>query len=149
MSRRHFLNGLVATGMLGTLSQTVLAEWPKKAFETENINDAVAALFTEIKEVDETVITITAPEIAENGAVVPVEVETNLPNVESIALIGDKNPKPLIAQFNFPDPENSIAWVKLRIKLGGTSNIVAIVKSNGKLYAVHKEVKVTIGGCGG
>jgi sulfur-oxidizing protein SoxY len=91
-------------------------------------------------------ITIDTPKIAENGAIVPVEITVNLPNVESITIISEKNPTPLIGQFEFAD--NAEAWVKTRIKMDQTSNIVAVVKADGKLYAARRKVKVTLGGCG-
>jgi sulfur-oxidizing protein SoxY len=92
-------------------------------------------------------INIKAPDIAENGAVVPVTVSTTLPDVESIAIIAANNPVPLIANFNLMD--GAEGFVSSRIKMGKSGDVIAVVKSGGKLYRTGKEVKVTIGGCGG
>jgi len=92
-------------------------------------------------------ITVKAPDIAENGAVVPITISTKMENVESIAVLVPKNPTPLIASFN--PGESADPFVSLRIKMGKTSNVVAVVKAGGKFYSAEKEVKVTIGGCGG
>jgi len=152
LPRRTFLKGVIATSgamALGTavLPPTVMADWPKMAFEAKTVEDALMALFEspDVKETDK--IIIKAPSIAENGAVVPIEVTADLPNVESITIIGEKNPIPLIGQFNFT--ESVEPWVKTRIKMGETSNVVAVVIANGVLFVMRREVKVTIGGCGG
>jgi len=155
--RRAFLKGVIATGgamVLGSslLPQSVMADWPKNAFGAESIDETLRILFGKsggVRNVTHKEIAIKAPNIAENGAVVPVEVTANFDRIESIVIIGENNPKSLVAQFNFPNPENAVGWVKTRIKLGQTSNIVAVVKANGKLYMAKREVKVTIGGCGG
>ena len=88
-----------------------------------------------------------APDIAENGAVVPVTVSSGIANVESIAIIVDDNPSPLTAVFELG--ADAIADVSTRIKMGKTSTVLAVVKADGKLYGTQTEVKVTIGGCGG
>ena len=90
---------------------------------------------------------IEAPEIAENGAVVPIEITSNIPGTKSIAVVVDKNPFPLIGQFQFG--EGAVPFVKLNIKMGETSEVRAIAQAGGKSYAAVKEIKVTIGGCGG
>jgi len=92
-------------------------------------------------------IKIKAPDIAENGAVVPVTVSTGLENVESISILAAKNGNPLIASFNLG--EGAEPFVSTRIKMGATADVIALVKAGGKLYSAKKEVKVTIGGCGG
>jgi sulfur-oxidizing protein SoxY len=144
LSRRTALKGILATTVLPTV---VMADWPQKAFEANTVDDAIKALF-ESQDVEESQnITIDAPKIAENGAVVPIEIKADFAKVDSITIIGDKNPVPLIGQFNFFD--NAEGYVKTRIKLGGTSNVVAVVKAEGKLYVARRAVKVTLGGCGG
>jgi sulfur-oxidizing protein SoxY len=158
--RRTFLKRVLTTGGVIALSalalpQSVMASWSKKAekaFNADTVGDASKVLFD--SGVQKTVtdrgnVTIKAPDIAENGAVVPIEVMANLKRVESIAIFGEENPKPLVAQFNFPDPDNAVGWVKTRIKLARTSKVFAVVKADGKLYKAEREVKVTIGGCGG
>jgi len=157
--RRTFLKRVLATGGAIALSaialpQSVMASWSKKAeraFDADTVGDASKVLFdSRVQTVtDGRMVFIKAPDIAENGAVVPIEVTANLERVESIAIFGDENPKPLVAQFNFPDPDNAVGWVKARIKLAKTSKVFAVVKADGKLYKAEREVKVTIGGCGG
>jgi sulfur-oxidizing protein SoxY len=158
--RRTFLKRVLTTGGAIALSaialpQSVMASWSekaKKAFDAETVGNASNFLFDSDdveKVIDGRKVSIKAPDIAENGAVVPIEVTANLERVESIAIFGDENPKPLVAQFNFPDPDNAVGWVKVRIKLARTSKVFAVVKADGKLYKAEREVKVTIGGCGG
>ena len=88
-----------------------------------------------------------APDIAENGAVVPVGAVSKLPNTTDIMIIVEKNPSPLAAAFTIPAGTN--ADVQTRIKMGQSSNVIAVVKADGKLYSATKETKVTLGGCGG
>jgi len=157
--RRTFLKRVLTTGSVIALSaialpQSVMAYWSKKAekaFDAETVEEAKKVLFDSASQTvtDGRKVTIKAPDIAENGAVVPIEVTANLERVESIAIFGEENPKPLVAQFNFPDPDNAVGWVKARIKLARTSKVFAVVKADGKLYKAEREVKVTIGGCGG
>lgn len=154
--RRTFLKGIVTTGGAMALGTTVLppavmadvADWPQEAFEAKTGEDALTALYGE-EFVDKSAIAIKAPIIAENGQVVPIEVTANLEKIESITIIAEKNPVPLVAQFNFPDPENAIGWVKTRIKMAETSDVIVVVKADDKFYTAHRNVKVTIGGCGG
>jgi sulfur-oxidizing protein SoxY len=87
------------------------------------------------------------PEIAENGAVVPVEITSHVPGTTSIAVVIDKNPFPLTSRFSFED--GALPYVKLNVKMGQSSDIRAIAEANGKHYVAMKGVKVTIGGCGG
>lgn len=121
--------------------------WNKAAFETKSLSDAVKAMGggapAESKD-----ITITSPDIAENGAVVPFTIASKIPNTESIALLVEKNPNILAASFNIP--AGTEPWVNTRVKMGQTSNVIALVKTaDGKFYYAPKEVKVTLGGCGG
>ena len=92
-------------------------------------------------------ITVKAPDIAENGAVVPVEITSNIPGTESIAIIAEKNAFPMVADFDLKN--GAEGYISTRIKLGTTSNVRAVVKAGGKMHMAAKEVKVTIGGCGG
>ena len=152
LPRRSFLKGTLATGAVAVaatvLPFSAMADWPKAAFEAKTVEDAIMALLGSPDTIVSTAITIELPEIAENGAVVPVKVSSTLPKVESITLIAEKNPIPLVAQFKF---ENDAVqpFIATRIKMGETSNVVAVLKSEGKIYVARKEVKVTIGGCGG
>ena len=92
-------------------------------------------------------ISIRAPDIAENGAVVPISVTTDIANAESISIVAEKNATPLSASFLLGP--GAMGFVSTRIKMGKTSSVIAVVKADGKLYSTGKEVKVTIGGCGG
>jgi sulfur-oxidizing protein SoxY len=92
-------------------------------------------------------IAITAPDIAENGAVVPIAITSKIPNTQSISIVAEKNPFPLAATFDVANGAEPYASV--RLKLGQTSNVRAIVKAaDGRFYTAVKEVKVTVGGCG-
>ena len=121
-------------------------DWNKAAFETKSLNDAVKAMggATAAESKD---IVITSPDIAENGAVVPFTISSKLGKTQSMALLVEKNPNILAANFNIPD--GTEAWVNTRVKMGQTSNVIALVKADGKFYYASKEVKVTLGGCGG
>ena len=141
LGRDGFL--LAAAGFLPT---SALAAWPQAAFDAKTLADAVKALGggapAESKDV-----TITGPDIAENGAVVPVGVVSNIPKTEYIAIMIEKNPNMLAASFTLP--EGTLADVQTRVKMGQTSDVYAVVKADGKFYMSKKEIKVTLGGCGG
>ena len=152
--RRKILKGTGGAAVLGLAMAAGLfrtgsawADWNKGAFDTKSLNDAVKALggtgATESKE-----ITITSPDIAENGAVVPFTIASKLPNTEAVALLVEKNPNILAA--NFQIPQGTEPWINTRVKMGQTSNVIALVKtSDGKFHYAAQEVKVTLGGCGG
>lgn len=154
MKRREFNLKLAAcTGLgvgiaSGLLPISALASWPTAAFDTETLEDAKNALFGESEMIETDAITFKAPDIAENGRVVPVTINVGLNNVEEIALMVPENPAPLVTTFVMSNQSN--VTVGTRIKMGKTSPLVAVVKADGKVYtASSKEVKVTIGGCGG
>jgi sulfur-oxidizing protein SoxY len=130
----------------GVLPQRAFAQWNKGAFDAKNLNDVVKAMGGSAADKSGD-IAITAPDIAENGAVVPIAVSSKLANVESIAILVEKNPSSLAAQFDIP--AGTEANVGTRVKMGQSSNIHAVVKAGGKYYVATKEVKVTLGGCGG
>jgi sulfur-oxidizing protein SoxY len=151
--RRLILKSSVASGAVaiaasaGLLApQAVLAEISRDAFMAKSYDDAVSAS-VDGTPVESTEIQIKAPDIAENGAVVPIKVSTDLNNVESISLYASNNPNPLTSVYSFG--QGAIPFVATRIKMGKTGDVVAIVKADGKLFLAKKEVKVTIGGCGG
>ena len=132
---------------LGLLPQAAQAAWPQAAFEAKNMGDLMKALGTsgpaESKEVS-----ITGPDIAENGAVVPVGAATTLAGAKRLLLLVEKNPNMLAAAFDLSDAVEPN--ISTRVKMGQSSNVfaVAITADNKVLYAV-KEIKVTLGGCGG
>jgi sulfur-oxidizing protein SoxY len=151
-TRRHLLKaagsaGLVATAIAAGLLKPgqALAAWNAAGFNATKPSDALDAIGAGGAAASADV-QVKAPDIAENGAVVPVEVFTKLPNVESIAILGEKNANPLIAVYQLTDFDGSLST---RMKMGQTSNVRAVVKAGGKFYTATKEVKVTIGGCGG
>ena len=137
--------GALAGGLLGSWS-ALAAAWNKDAFAAKTPADAQKAVggsgAAESRD-----IVIEAPQIAENGAVVPIEVMSNLPGTTSIAVLVDKNPFPLVGQFEFM--AGAVPFVKLNVKMGETSDVRVLVSAGGKNYVAVKEVKVTIGGCGG
>ncbi len=152
--RRTFLKGMLANGAISALvgaglltPRQLLAAWPEAAFTSDSLDGAVQALYSsgDMEESDR--VRLKVPEIAENGAVVPVRVETDLENVESISIVVAENPSPLAAMFELTP--RSIPNVSTRVKMGKTSQVLAVVKADGRLYSTQSEVKVTIGGCGG
>ena len=153
--RRKVLKGTSGAAVMGLAMVAGLIKpgsawaqqaWNKAAFDTKSLNDAVKALggasAAESKD-----ITITSPDIAENGAVVPFTIASKLPKTEQMALLVEKNPNILAASFEIPG--GTEPWVNTRVKMGQTSNVIALVKADGKFYYTAKEVKVTLGGCGG
>jgi sulfur-oxidizing protein SoxY len=123
-----------------------IAAWNKAGFESKTTADALKALGVTSPAASKDIV-IKAPDIAENGAQVPIEVTSRIPNTQSISIIADKNPQPLTGTFNFP--AGGEAYVSTRMKMGQTSNVMVVVKAGDKYYSAVKEVKVTIGGCGG
>jgi sulfur-oxidizing protein SoxY len=121
--------------------------WNKAAFDTKSLNDAVKALGGQAATESKDIQFLNTPDIAENGAVVPFTISSKIPKTEAIALLVEKNPNILAAKFDIP--EGTEPWVNTRAKMGQTSNVIALVKADGKYYYTTKEVKVTLGGCGG
>jgi sulfur-oxidizing protein SoxY len=93
------------------------------------------------------IVFFSTPDIAENGAVVPIGITSNVPKTEAIAILVEKNPNMLAAVFDVP--AGTDASLSTRIKMGQTSNVFALVRADGKYYVNSKEIKVTLGGCGG
>jgi len=152
--RRVFLKGSLAAGTVGVAvsaglltPQAVLAAWPEAAFKAKSVDDALNAAMGSASLTNSDAVKIKAPDIAENGAVVPVSVSSDLTGVESIALLAAGNATPLLATFIMGP--GAVADVSTRIKMGKTSDVIAVVKAGGKLLSASKSVKVTIGGCGG
>ncbi len=141
--------GLMALfGAFGVLKSSIaFAAWNKSAFTAKSMDDALGAVGATSPEANAVFIQLTVPEIAENGAIVPVSVVSTLPKTEQISIFVDKNPNVMAANFVFPEGTESM--VTTRVKMGQTANVVALVKADGKYYRTAKEVKVTAGGCGG
>jgi sulfur-oxidizing protein SoxY len=137
---------IAAAVSAGVLPTSAFAQWNKNAFDAKTLNDVVKAMGGSTAEKSSD-IAITAPDIAENGAVVPIAVASKLANVESIAILVEKNPSALAASFDIP--AGTEANVGTRVKMGQSSNVHAVVKAGGKYFVATKEVKVTLGGCGG
>jgi sulfur-oxidizing protein SoxY len=156
-ARRMLLKGAVAGGLvgLGFAGSAVLSAaradadakaWPSDAFKQKSEADALKSLYGKTAESSDKV-NLDAPEIAENGAVVPISVASTLPNVTSISILVLENPFILAASYTIP--EGTDASVSNRLKMAKTTKVVAVVESGGRLYSATKEVKVTVGGCGG
>jgi sulfur-oxidizing protein SoxY len=151
-NRRNFLKvgggwslvaALAAAGMLP--GKAALADWNKSAFDGKNVAETLKALGIEPATASAALV-LTVPDIADNGAVVPVQILSRLPGTTRLALMVEKNPNTLTAVFEIlPD---ALADVATRIKMAQTSNVVAIAVAEGKVYSATREVKVTLGGCG-
>jgi sulfur-oxidizing protein SoxY len=133
---------LVGCGML-SMQDAMAAGAP--GFDAKTLDDALKALGG--SPADSKDITITSPDIAENGAVVPVAVRSAIPKTQEIYILVEKNPNPLTATFTIADGTDP--YVSTRVKMGESSNVYAVVKADGKLYSAFRETKVTLGGCGG
>jgi sulfur-oxidizing protein SoxY len=121
-------------------------KYPEDAFKQKGAADAIKSLYGRAAEPSDK-IKLDAPEIAENGAVVPISVSTTLTEVTSIAFLASENPNALAAVYRIPS--GTMPSVANRLKMAKTCNVIAIVEAGGKLYSATKEVKVTVGGCGG
>ena len=151
LGRRNALKTGGGLGLLGLLAVAGLirpgaasAEGLKAAFEAKTMGEALDALGVLVPE-NSSAIQLTAPDVAADGAVVPVVVESSLSRTEQILILVDKNPTMLVASFVLP--EGTEGYLATRIKMAQTSNVIALVKVNGKFYRASKEVKVTKGGC--
>ena len=150
-TRRRFLKITLAGacwGLLMALPRMAAAAWPAGAFRHKTVAGALNELLGNANlttATDEVKITVT--DLAENGSVVPVTIESRLANVDSIILFVDKNPSALVARFNLAP--NVRPFIKTNIKMAETSHVIAIAQSGGKLYSTKKKVKVVLNGCGG
>lgn len=148
IGRRLFLHTGIALTALAALPRVLLAAaWPEKAFDAPAVSGALLDLFGTDQTVPSDKISLKAPEIAENGAVVPLKIKTTLDNVESISIIVEKNPRPLAATIEILP--GTLPEFSCRIKMRETSDVMVAVKTDTGVYTMAKEIKVTIGGCGG
>lgn len=152
--RRVFIKGTLAAGTVGVAlgaglltPRSVLAAWPKSAFDAENVNGALEGIVGTTQHETSGDIKIKAPDIAENGAVVPITVSSSIEGITSMSILADQNARPLTSSYNLP--AGTAAYVSTRVKMGKTANVIAVVKAGDKVYSAKKQVKVTIGGCGG
>ena len=156
MERREFMHKSSGATVLGLAAAAGLVPavasaqgapgWNKNAFESKSLNEAVKALGggTPVESKD---LVLQAPEIAENGSVVRIGAQSNIPGTTQVALVVEKNPNALAALFDIPagtDPN-----VSTNVKMGQSSNVYAVAKAGDKFFYAVKEVKVTLGGCGG
>ena len=155
VARRTVLKGAVVGSLAGfgfgafpfpAFADADAKEWPADAFKAKSEAETLKALYGKSAEASDKV-SLDAPEIAENGAVVPITVSSTLPNVTGIAILVLENPNMLAGAYKIP--AGTQAAVANRLKMAKTSKVLAIVESGGKLYSASKEVKVTVGGCGG
>jgi sulfur-oxidizing protein SoxY len=148
--RQHLQQSAVVAGLLastGLFPQFAHAAFNKAAFDAKTIAESLKA-YGAGAPVESKDVTITAPDIAENGAVVPMGAATALPNVKQLLIMVEKNPSALVAMFNVTDSID--ASVSTRAKMGQSSDVYAIaIMADGKALFAKKEVKVTLGGCGG
>lgn len=151
--RRVFLKGTLAAGTVGVAvgagllaPSKLLAAWPSEGFEAEGLDAAMEAI-TGSSDVEEGDVELSAPEIAENGAVVPVSVETSMDDVTEMAVFVELNNQPLTAHYVLA--AGAHPNISGRIRMGESSNVIAVVKSGDNWYKAVREVKVTVGGCGG
>ncbi|MDH5182371.1 MAG: thiosulfate oxidation carrier protein SoxY [Gammaproteobacteria bacterium] len=154
-SRRTFLKASLAVGTVaiavggGLLapSRVMAAQWSSAAFAATSMEAALTSLEGISKTEASAAIKVDAPDIAENGAVVSIGIETSLSGAESISVLIPNNASPLAAKYVLG--KDTDGFINLRVKMRKTSDVVAVVKSNGKLFSAKKAVKVTLGGCGG
>ena len=150
--RRTVLKGVGSAAAVGVaaaaglLKPTMAFAGDRAAFDAKG-KDAVMKALNAGAAAESKDITVKAPDIAENGAVVPVEVTSNIAGTDSIAIIAEKNASPMVGEFKLSN--GATGFISTRIKLANTSNVRAVVKAGGKVFTAAKEVKVTIGGCGG
>jgi len=146
IARRKLLQSMLTLAAVAALPGRVFAR-AIEAFKAESVDEVLANLVggMPIEESDQ--IKFKVPKIAENGAVVPVRISTTLDGVERIFLVIDNNPTPLSAVFEIGP--RTVADVSARVKIGESSMARVVVQAGGKAYTTSKEVKVTIGGCGG
>ena len=137
---------LAAAGWLKPTDAAAQA-WNKAAFEAKTMDETMKALGGGTPAQSKDITFVSTPDIAENGAVVPVGVSSSIPKTESIAILIEKNPNMLAASFDLP--AGTEPTITTRVKMGQSSNVYALVKADGKFYVASKEIKVTLGGCGG
>ena len=155
LARRHALKtggGLTLLALLAAAGwlrpgDVLAVDWNKGAFDTHSMDETVKALGGSAPAQSKDIAFVSTPDIAENGAVVPVAITSAIPKTESIAILIEKNPNMLSAVFDIP-PGTDPA-ISTRVKMAQTSNVYALVKADGKYYVAAKEIKVTLGGCGG
>ena len=154
LPRRVILQGVASVALVGLGKIAFGAapafaandKYPEEAFKQKSSDDAIKLLYGKTAEKSDK-IKLDAPEIAENGGVVPISMTSTLSDVTAIAFLVAENPNALVAAYKIP--AGTMPSVANRIKMARTSNVIVVVEAGGKLYSTSKEVKVTVGGCGG
>lgn len=141
------LVGLLAAAGWLTPAESRAAAWNRAAFDTRSLDETLQALGGSAPTRSRDITFFSTPDIAENGAVVPVGVTSAIPRTESIAILVEKNPNMLAALFNLPP--GTEPTISTRLKMAQSSNVFALVKAEGRYYVAAKEIRVTLGGCGG
>lgn len=121
------------------------AQWNAKAFDETRFADSLKSVGA-LDLIESGQIQLKTPEIAENGAIVPIHVISKIPNTEKVFVFAEKNPQPLVASFSFVG--NVEPFFATRIKMGESAKVHVVVRANGRHYTTSRDVKVTIGGCG-
>ncbi len=149
MNRRQWLKSIGVLGAMTALAASPVRLWAniRDAFKAESVDEAVKSVTAGLPVEESDAITFKIPDIAENGAVVPVTVSTDLPDVKAISIVIENNPNPLTTRFDISP--NTFADVSTRVKMGESSVVRVYVETPDKVFTTAKEVKVTIGGCGG
>jgi sulfur-oxidizing protein SoxY len=144
--KNHRRTLLAALGLLLLKPFAALAAWNEQAFGAKTPADALKGIGAASPAPSKDIV-IEAPQIAENGAVVPIEISSNIPGTSAIAVVIEKNPFPLAGRFEFK--EGALPFVKVNVKMGETSDVRVVAFAGGKQFSASREIKVTIGGCGG
>ena len=148
LTRRIMIRGGLFLLALSSVPRLLLAAaWPKSTFSSTAASEAMVALLGTDVTTPSDRITLELPQIAENGAVVPIKINTTLDDVELIGIVVMNNPRPMAATFEIP--AGTLPRIATRMKMGKTSEVMAVVKTASGIYSASEEVKVTIGGCGG
>ena len=142
-----FVGAAVTLGSGMLIPQRAIGAYMKAAFEAKDVSAALTGSLGSDQHSASDSIKLKAPDIAENGAVVPITVSATMDNIDAISIVAESNATPLTSSYMLTAACEP--FVSTRIKMGKTANVIAVVKADGKLYSTTKEVKVTIGGCGG
>jgi len=149
ISRRKIIQAGISLSAISAAMFTgiVRADWPALAYQQKSLDGAMSKLYGERQAENSSHVSLKAPELAENGAVVPIKVNTDLPNVKSISIFVENNPNPLAARFNMGTSQKG--KIATRIKIAKQSNVTAVVETDTGLFKQTHFIKVTRGGCGG
>lgn len=153
IDRRRFMKAvagmasLAAAGIAGLMPAIAQAAWPKAAFDAKTSKDVTDTMFKGVSIEKSDAVSILAPDLAENGGIVPISVSTTLKDVESITILAEENPRALTSTYKLG--KRAASAVSVRVKLAKTQNVTAIVMAQGKAYSATRRVTVSVGGCGG